>query len=66
MNNTLDCRGANWHGKGAIPFQVTNRTRFQILYWSVVVLGLGIPVFNAERYNIPARAARRAELEAQQ
>lgn len=41
--------GMNWVNNGAIPFNARNRIGFQIKFWAISIIGLGLPFFNFER-----------------
>lgn len=39
----IEFPGVNWKGNGALPFSIKNRIGFQLVFWSVALVGLGLP-----------------------
>ncbi|KAI9094728.1 hypothetical protein DFS34DRAFT_651966 [Phlyctochytrium arcticum] len=57
----MNFAGANWRGDGAVPFNTSSRIRFQLTFWTMVIVGLGLPFANTEKKIAPLREGVRAE-----
>ncbi|KAI9205833.1 uncharacterized protein BJ171DRAFT_499855 [Polychytrium aggregatum] len=53
--------GVNWVRRGTLPFGFKNRIIFNTVFWTLSIVGLGLPFFSVELAIAPLRAAAAAK-----